>query len=87
MLPLRGKRAGHAAFIRSLSTKPIIHIPKSSSIHPFGDPSNQRPILRDVEWTINEGEAWAVMSASSGDTGKRAIFRVGFSSIEKVVID
>lgn len=62
--------------VRRLSTKPIIHIPKSSSIHPFGDPSNQRPILRDVEWTINHGEAWAVMSASSGDSGKRALFRV-----------
>lgn len=61
--------------IRYISTKPIIRIPKSS-IHPFGDPSNQRPILQNVDWTINEGEAWAVMSASSGDSGKSAIFQV-----------
>ncbi|KXN85127.1 hypothetical protein AN958_11667 [Leucoagaricus sp. SymC.cos] len=61
--------------LRSFSTKPIIHIPKSSSIHPFGDPSNQRPILHDVEWKINEGEAWAVLSASSGENGKRALLQ------------
>ncbi|KAJ3570797.1 hypothetical protein NP233_g4173 [Leucocoprinus birnbaumii] len=61
--------------LRALSTKSIIHIPKSSSIHPFGDPSNRLPVLRDVEWRVNEGDAWAVMSASSGDNGKRALFR------------
>ncbi|KAF5346859.1 hypothetical protein D9756_010558 [Leucocoprinus leucothites] len=74
MLVVRYKPAS-ITFLRAYSTKPIIHIPKSSSIHPFGDPSNRLPVLRDVEWQVNEGEAWAVMSASSGEGGKRALFR------------
>jgi len=49
-------------FLRSLSTKPIVYIPKSS-IHPFGDPSNRSPILLDVEWQVNEGEAWTILSS------------------------
>jgi ABC-type protease/lipase transport system fused ATPase/permease subunit len=75
MLRLRHGFKITPTLVRYVSTKPIICIPKSS-IHPFGDPSNQRPILRNVDWTINEGEAWAVMSASSGDSGKSAIFQV-----------
>jgi len=62
-------------FLRSLSTKPIVYIPRSS-IHPFGDPSNRSPILRDVEWQVNEGETWTILSSSSGEGGKRALFRV-----------
>jgi ABC-type iron transport system FetAB ATPase subunit len=75
MLRLRHGFKPTPTLVRYISTKPIIRIPKSS-IHPFGDPSNQRPILQNVDWTINEGEAWAVMSASSGDSGKSAIFQV-----------
>ncbi|KXN84367.1 hypothetical protein AN958_12691 [Leucoagaricus sp. SymC.cos] len=50
-------RFNHGSYtsLQSFSTKPMIRIPKSPSIHPFDYPSNQWPTLRDVDWEINKG--------------------------------
>lgn len=45
----------------SSSSLPILHIPKSS-IFALGDPNTAEPVLRDVSWTIQPHEAWAVLS-------------------------
>ncbi|KAF8901898.1 P-loop containing nucleoside triphosphate hydrolase protein [Gymnopilus junonius] len=56
---------------------PIISIPPGSNIYAFGAPSHTRtPLLSHLAWTVNEGEAWAVVSGSgSGGGGKSAIFK------------
>ncbi|KAF9465209.1 P-loop containing nucleoside triphosphate hydrolase protein [Collybia nuda] len=44
----------------------VIHIPKAD-IYRFGDPNFVRPLFRDVEWTVKEGEAWAIVGSGSGE--------------------
>jgi ABC-type molybdenum transport system ATPase subunit/photorepair protein PhrA len=51
----------------------VIHIPKAD-IYRFGDPNFARPIFRDLEWTVKEGEAWAVVGSGSGE--KTSLFQV-----------
>ncbi|KIJ90822.1 hypothetical protein K443DRAFT_686475 [Laccaria amethystina LaAM-08-1] len=64
---------------RAYSTRPthgapIIHIPKAN-IYAFGASSTTPPSLRDVEWTVNDGEAWAIVSSSRGGAGKSVLFQ------------
>ena len=60
------------------SQRPIIHIPTGSSIYAFGAPSHTRsPLLRDLGWTVKDGEAWAIISGGGG-RGKKVIFNVSF---------
>ena len=48
--------------------RPIVHIPTA--------PSHTRsPLLRDLGWTVNDGEAWAIIS-DGGGRGKKTIFNV-----------
>ena len=55
---------------------PIVHIATGSYIYAFGAPSHTRtPLLRDLGWTINDGEAWAVISGGGG-RDKNIIFNV-----------
>ncbi|KAH9922131.1 P-loop containing nucleoside triphosphate hydrolase protein [Fomitopsis serialis] len=62
-----------SAPVSSKSTSdPIIEIPKSSIYAP-GDPNTAEPILRDISWTVQPFESWAVISAGHG-TSKRALF-------------
>ena len=56
--------------------RPIVHIPTGSEIYAFGAPSHTRsPLLRDLGWTVNDGEAWAIIS-DGGGRGKKTIFNV-----------
>ncbi|KDQ56336.1 hypothetical protein JAAARDRAFT_36509 [Jaapia argillacea MUCL 33604] len=43
---------------------PILDIPKSN-IYRFGDAKN--PVFHDIEWTIQDGESWAVVGSGSGE--------------------
>ncbi|KAF8161590.1 P-loop containing nucleoside triphosphate hydrolase protein [Crassisporium funariophilum] len=57
------------------SNRLIISIPSTSNIYAFGSPSRSRtPLLRDISWTVEDGEAWAVVS-SSGGNGKGVVFK------------
>ncbi|KAG2087721.1 P-loop containing nucleoside triphosphate hydrolase protein [Suillus cothurnatus] len=42
----------------------IVQISRSN-IYRFGDPNFAAPVFRDVEWTIDEGESWAVIGTGS----------------------
>ncbi|KIJ90808.1 hypothetical protein K443DRAFT_116068 [Laccaria amethystina LaAM-08-1] len=42
------------------------------SLYPFGAHSS----IQDVKWTVNEGEAWDVMSSLRGGAEKKAFFHV-----------
>ena len=61
--------------------KPIVHIPSGSCIYAFGAPSHTKtPLLRDFGWTVNNGEAWAVVSGGGG-RGKNVVFDVEFFTL------
>ena len=63
------------------SQRPIVHIPTGSNIYAFGVPSHTRsPLLRDLGWTVNDGEAWAIISGGGG-RGKKIIFNVRFVTL------
>ncbi|KAF9533359.1 P-loop containing nucleoside triphosphate hydrolase protein [Crepidotus variabilis] len=65
------------------SSSEIVHIPSGSSIFAFGSPSQTKlPLIRDVDWTIKEGEAWAIISGAGG--GKGVVFKtlLGHTRIE-----
>ncbi|KZT37288.1 P-loop containing nucleoside triphosphate hydrolase protein [Sistotremastrum suecicum HHB10207 ss-3] len=53
---------------RRISTIPpkILSL-KSSNAFNFGDGDAATPVLRDVSWTINDGESWAVVGSSYKD--------------------
>lgn len=69
----------------SHSSLPLIHIP-SSSVYHFGDapPADSRtagsgaiPVVKDIQWTVHDDEAWAIVSSGSGGgSGKDTIFKV-----------
>lgn len=52
----------HAAANRD--TQSIVQISRSN-IYRFGDPNFAAPVLRDVHWTVGEGENWAVIGTGS----------------------
>ncbi|KAM6504083.1 P-loop containing nucleoside triphosphate hydrolase protein [Amanita muscaria] len=68
-----------AIVLRRYSThrSPLIHFPLSS-IYNLGDapPSSRntgsKPIIQDLQWTVHDDEAWAVISSGSG---KEALFK------------
>ncbi|KAL1744197.1 P-loop containing nucleoside triphosphate hydrolase protein [Schizophyllum fasciatum] len=43
----------------------LIHIPKAHVYH-FGDGNHAPPALRDLEWTVNPGENWAIIGSGTG---------------------
>ncbi|PCH35667.1 nucleoside triphosphate hydrolase protein [Wolfiporia cocos MD-104 SS10] len=51
---------------------PVLEI-DNSSVYALGNGSSQDPILRDISWTIQPNEAWAVLSAGYGSS-KRTLF-------------
>lgn len=71
----------------SHSSLPLIHIP-SSSVYHFGDApltdsqaagSAKRPIpvIKDLQWTVHDDEAWAIVSSGTGGgSGKDTVFKV-----------
>lgn len=65
--------------LRNFSTSPtsqpapILRI-VNSSIYPLGAGASSRPLFRDVSWTINSDEAWAVLSVGSS-SGKTSLLQ------------
>lgn len=58
--------------------RPIVNIPPGSQIYAFGAPSQTKsPLISNLEWTVNSGEAWAVISGTGG-RGKGVIFKASF---------
>ncbi|KAG1726954.1 P-loop containing nucleoside triphosphate hydrolase protein [Suillus paluster] len=49
---------------RAVDTGAIVQISRSN-IYRFGNPNFAAPVFRDVEWTIGEGENWAVIGTGS----------------------
>ena len=55
------------------SSSKIVHIPRSN-VYRFGDANGARGVFRDLEWTVNDGESWAVVGSGSGE--KTALLEV-----------
>lgn len=51
----------------------LVHIPKSD-IYRFGDSNIAAPVFRDVDWTVKEGQNWAVVGRGSNQ--KTALLQV-----------
>ena len=51
----------------------VVRIP-NANVYRFGDPDGARPVLRAVDWTVREGESWAVVGSGTG--GKTALLEV-----------
>ena len=76
---------------RSHSSLPLIDIP-SSSVYHFGDApptvpqvagSAKRsiPVIQDLQWTVHDEEAWAIVSSGNGGgSGKDTVFKVRSTS-------
>jgi ABC-type molybdenum transport system ATPase subunit/photorepair protein PhrA len=63
-----------AARIRARHLSPyVVRIPKAN-IYRFGDSNRTRPVLAGVDWTVREGESWAVVGSGAG--GKTALLEV-----------
>ncbi|KAH7920601.1 P-loop containing nucleoside triphosphate hydrolase protein [Leucogyrophana mollusca] len=65
-------RVLHRCYSDNNSVKTIVRIPQSN-IYRFGDSNVAAPVFRDVDWTVNEGESWAVIG--SGSNQKTALLR------------
>lgn len=68
-----GTTRSYSALTRDELQNTVIHIPKAD-IYRFGDPNFARPVFRDVEWTVKDGEAWAIVGSGSGE--KTSLFQV-----------
>jgi ABC-type molybdenum transport system ATPase subunit/photorepair protein PhrA len=55
------------------SQNTVLHIP-TANVYRFGDPNNARPVFSDLQWTVKDGESWAVVGSGSGE--KSALFQV-----------
>ncbi len=55
------------------SSSYVVRIP-NANVYRFGDPDGTRPALQAVDWTVREGESWAVVGSGAG--GKRALLEV-----------
>ncbi|KAF8262681.1 P-loop containing nucleoside triphosphate hydrolase protein [Lactarius quietus] len=44
----------------------VVRIPKAN-IYRFGDSDRTRPVLTGVDWTVREGESWAVVGSGAGE--------------------
>lgn len=63
-IPLLASRLRTFSTGNALPEGPIVHIPRSS-IYPLGVNNKSGPLFRDVSWTVQPDEAWAVLSTSS----------------------
>ncbi|KAI0311188.1 P-loop containing nucleoside triphosphate hydrolase protein [Amylostereum chailletii] len=52
--------------LHSTSAGPVLRIPKAD-VYQFGDPNGARRVISDLEWTVQEGESWAVVGSGSGE--------------------
>jgi ABC-type protease/lipase transport system fused ATPase/permease subunit len=51
----------------------VVRIP-NANVYRFGDPDGARPVLRAVDWTVRDGESWAVVGSGAG--GKTTLLEV-----------
>ena len=63
-----------ARCLHNSSNNAVIRISKSN-IYRFGDSNKAKPIFENVDWTVNEGESWAVVGSGSGGQ-KTALLQV-----------
>ena len=54
----------------------ILRIPKAD-VYRFGDGNKVSPVFKDLEWTINEGESWAIVGPAGNE--KSLLLEVRFS--------
>lgn len=54
----------------------VVRIPPAN-VYRFGDPDNAQPVLRAVDWTVRDGESWAVVGSGAGE--KTALLEVGYT--------
>lgn len=59
----------------------VIDIPKAN-VYRFGDYKLSKPIFRDLQWAVNDGEAWAVVGSTS--SSKAHFFQASFHAIHPV---
>ncbi|KIM26881.1 hypothetical protein M408DRAFT_174708 [Serendipita vermifera MAFF 305830] len=62
VLGLRAIHGSHAA-------KPIIHVERADVYH-FGSVQRSEAIFKDLTWTVNAGEAWAIVCNSNATRGE-----------------
>ena len=58
---------------RSLQDGRVIHIPRAD-VFRFGDTKASDAIFKDLEWTVKDGESWAVIGATP--SSKSELFQV-----------
>ncbi|KAL5531887.1 hypothetical protein ACEPAF_5450 [Sanghuangporus sanghuang] len=44
----------------------IIHIPRAN-VYRFGQANTNQPVFRDLEWTVRDGESWAVVGPAGSE--------------------
>jgi len=80
----RMRRCCRNATTYARANRPIVNIPRGSQIYAFGTPSQTKsPLISNLEWTVNSGEAWAIISGSGGG-GKGVIFKASFKQIPSI---
>ena len=52
----------------------VVHIP-TANVYRFGEFNSARPVLRSADWTVRQGESWAVVGSGAGE--KTALLEVG----------
>lgn len=70
LLPLWTRRSSTNS---STSEPPVIQIPRAK-VYRFGSAASATPVFQDLEWTVKEGESWAIVGSASGE--KTALFQV-----------
>ena len=48
---------------------PVIRIP-NADVYRFGDGNNSQPVFKDLNWTVNEDESWAIVGAAGQEKGE-----------------
>ena len=64
----------HAVYARTIKTdvnprqrdRAILHIPKAN-VYRFGDSDHSVPVFKDLEWTVTEGQSWAVVGPAGNE--------------------
>lgn len=63
----------------------VVRIP-NANVYRFGDPDGARPVLRAVNWTVREGESWAVVGSGAGEkTTLLEVSRFSFLNVPPIL--
>ncbi|KAE9386512.1 P-loop containing nucleoside triphosphate hydrolase protein [Gymnopus androsaceus JB14] len=65
-------RRGSRLSTNASSSELVVNIPKAD-VYRFGDGKHAQPLFRDLNWTVKEGESWAVIGSGGGGE-KTALF-------------